>query len=125
MAVFGARAGICGEHASVGLALMKRVGYIARPLEFYYSSDTKTRSHIIIEFQIDGLWYLVDTTYGAFWRNPKTNEFALTTTDDVISEGKPPASYNAVLVDSKSDAAEIFITSPNLTRFCVDQLARL
>lgn len=115
VAVLGARAGICGEHTSVGLALMKRVGYIARPLEFYYSSDTKTRSHIIIEFQIDGLWYPVDTTYGAFWRNPKTNEFALTTTDDVISEGKPPASYNAVLVDSKSDAAEIFyyITQPN------------
>lgn len=115
VAIFYSRAGICGEHTTVGLALLKRAGYIARPLEFYFLVGTERKTHILVEVQIDRLWYPVDTTYGAFWRNLKTKEFALTTTDDVISEGKPPASYNAVLIDSRRGANELFyyITQPN------------
>lgn len=114
VAIFYSRAGICGEHTTVGLALLKRAGYIARPLEFYFMVGTERKTHILVEVQIDRLWYPVDTTYGAFWRNPKSKEFALTTTDDVISEGKPPASYNAVLIDSRRGANELFYY---ITRF--------
>lgn len=61
-AIYDARAGICGEHTTLGLALFARAGFTARLLEFYYTVETETRSHMMPEVNIDGVWYPVDTT---------------------------------------------------------------
>jgi hypothetical protein len=86
-----ARHGICGNQAAVAIALFKKAGFHARPVEFYYKSNTGERAdHIIVEVMIDGAWRLVDTTYGAYWIDgTPAAPFALRTLEQVLDRSDP------------------------------------
>jgi hypothetical protein len=80
-----ARYGICGNHAALGIYFLKRAGFDARPLEFYYLQHGQRLSHIIAEVHIDGKWRPIDTTYGAYWAtNTPGTPFELIDTDHLI-----------------------------------------
>lgn len=80
-----ARHGICGNQAAVGIALLEKAGFRARPVEFYYF-DKQRFSHIIAEVLIEGDWRPIDTTYGAYWvRNVPGKPFRLMSLDDLLS----------------------------------------
>lgn len=96
-----ARHGICGNHAAVGLALFKKAGIAARPLEFYYQDNGQRLSHIIVEAYIDGDWRPVDTTYGAYWPSLQIDKpFRLVGTDELLEgkKGKFKPTWNEVLL---------------------------
>jgi hypothetical protein len=80
------RHGICGNQAAVGVALFKKAGFRARPIEFYYQNGAGQRlNHIMVEVLIDGAWRPVDTTYGAYWVDDTPNApFALRTLEQIL-----------------------------------------
>ena len=80
-----ARHGICGNHAAVALALLRRAGFEARAVEFYYSVGSERRSHIVPEVLVDGDWRLLGTTYGSYWVDRSdTSVFSLAPTDRIV-----------------------------------------
>jgi hypothetical protein len=74
-------AGICGNQVQAFLALVKRFGIRARPVEFYLRGaiPAKNHSHICAEVFYDDDWHFFDVTWGTFYRRPDGKE------DDLMS----------------------------------------
>lgn len=77
------RAGLCGNHYSTAAAILEFAGIPVRPIEFYYYKNGRRASHIIPEVKISTKWRPIDTTFGAYWADSKS-EFTLLTTNQIL-----------------------------------------
>jgi hypothetical protein len=60
-------AGSCGNSSAVALAIAKRVGLRARPVQFYYALGGKPASHMAWEAWVDGGWQFHDAVQNAVY----------------------------------------------------------
>lgn len=78
--------GICGNHQSVFLELMAKVGVPARPVNFWYT-DTKLNeraNHAAAEVKIAGKWRYVDITWGTMWLQRKRDPLSALSVEEVL-----------------------------------------
>lgn len=78
--------GICGNHQSLFLETMRRLGLRARAVDFYYMSADKVPSnHAAVEILIDGRWRYIDVTWGSYWLAEEGLPSSLMTLEDVLA----------------------------------------
>jgi Transglutaminase-like superfamily len=65
-AILGAQAGICGHAALTFAAIVKRLGFAVRSVQFYYGPDG-TWNHIADEVAYDDGWHYFDPTFGIYY----------------------------------------------------------
>lgn len=61
-----AQAGICGQAAVAFAAIVSRLGFAARSVQFFYD-DPAPDAHVADEVLYDGAWHFFDPTFGLFW----------------------------------------------------------
>jgi hypothetical protein len=113
--ILGTQAGICGNAAIAFAAIVRHFGYLARAVQFYYSTPTGIPdTHIAAEVFYDGAWHYFDPTFGAFWTDGGGHVLSI---DDVRAGGgtkhKDLAAYTNVVEDpwfAGDDTA--FLTDP-------------
>lgn len=83
------RYGLCGNQTALALALFEHAGLSARPVAFYFQTDSGRVSHSVVEVLVGARWRLVDTTHGAHWPGSGSLGTDLASTEDVIALESP------------------------------------
>jgi Transglutaminase-like superfamily len=116
--ILGAQAGICGHAALTFAAIIKRLGFPVRSVQFYYSTPQgDPDSHIADEVYYDDGWHFFDPTFGTFWTDAAGQVLSIS---DVRAQGgieqKDSASFTNFVENAwyvGDDTA--FLTDPTTT----------
>ena len=76
--------GICGNHQHLFIAILKKAGVQARPVDFYYYSNGKRANHAAAEVKIGKQWVYFDVTWGSFWIKDAEHLFSLLSLEDIL-----------------------------------------
>lgn len=68
--------GQCGEFSRLTIVLLNRVGIPAHRVYLFSEKDgTRFSNHVLIEFYLNGNWYIADPLYNFVFRDKATGEF--------------------------------------------------
>lgn len=117
-AVLGAQAGICGTQVRVFAAIVTRLGYPVRSVEFYWTlTDGTPDNHIAAEVYYDGGWHYFDSTFGAYWADGSGNILSVTDARAGLgTERKDVSSFTNLIEDGWFGGDDTsFMTDPATT----------
>jgi hypothetical protein len=118
-AILGGQAGICGHAALTFAAIVKRLGYPVRSVQFWYTDPPPYNtpdSHVADEVYYDDGWHFFDPTFGNFWTD--TNGHVLSIGEVRAGQGaeqKDEASFTNLLENFAYGDSTAFETDPATT----------
>lgn len=76
--ILAAQAGFCGDAALTFAAIVKRLGYEARSVQFYFTTPGGAPDdHIAVEVYYDDSWHYFDPTFGVYWTDLAGNVLSI------------------------------------------------
>ena len=77
--------GLCGNHQYLFIALLKRIGVMARPVDFYFTLNGIRQTHAAAEVKIGNKWVYFDISWGSYWIQKSSELLHLISIEEILA----------------------------------------